>query len=206
MPTFQIRPYVNHDFGAVYHVCLKTGDAGQDASHLYDDPKLLGHRYVGPYVSLQPELAFILEDEQGVCGYVLGAHDTKAFYQAYLTTWLPQVTPHIPDPSGDPNLWTPTEHLQHELHHPRLEVPEALQTFPSHLHIDLLPRAQGQGNGQRMMHTLLDSLRDQNSPGVHLGVSPHNHRAQRFYQKLGFDRLTPSNQHCADTVFMGKRL
>jgi hypothetical protein len=82
--SFGLRPYAPKDFDAVYKVCLKTGDAGRDATHLYKDPKALGHLYVGPYVTLKPSLAFVLEDELGVCGYVLGALDTKIFRERFV--------------------------------------------------------------------------------------------------------------------------
>lgn len=203
--SVRIRPYAPQDLDAVYHVCLKTGDAGNDASHLHEDPKALGHIYVGPYVTLQPELAFVLEDQEGVCGYVLGALDTQQFYHACLSSWLPRLTPGLPDPAGDPTTWTPTQQLYHWLHHPRLELPDELSGYPSHLHIDLLPRAQGKGHGSEMMHTLLDALRRLGSPGVHLGVAARNQRAQAFYTKLGFITLRPTGGG-HDTVFMGKRL
>ena len=47
--------------------------------------------------------------------------------------------------------------------------------YPSHLHIDLLPRAQGQGHGRLLIESLLDLLRAEGSGGVHLGVSPDEH-------------------------------
>ena len=42
-------------------------------------PHLLGRRWVGPYCALSPTLAFVLEDDLGVCGYVLGALNTRDF-------------------------------------------------------------------------------------------------------------------------------
>ena len=89
--TFTIRPYLTEDFEALYEICLKTGDSGQDASHLFDDPMILGHFYTGPYLTLEPELAFVLEDDQGVCGYVLGALDSTLFYQRFVKKWLPDI-------------------------------------------------------------------------------------------------------------------
>jgi len=37
-----IRPYRPADIDALYHICLLTGDRGQDATSLHHDPKLLG--------------------------------------------------------------------------------------------------------------------------------------------------------------------
>ena len=63
---FNVRRCAPRDEDAVYEVCLRTGDNGQDATHLFDDPRALGHIFVGPYMKLEPELALVLEDPQGV--------------------------------------------------------------------------------------------------------------------------------------------
>jgi len=49
-----LRRYERRDEAAVYEVCLRTGDNGNDATQLYDDPRALGHIYVGPYLKLEP--------------------------------------------------------------------------------------------------------------------------------------------------------
>lgn len=203
---FLIRRYAPDDLDAVYEICLKTGDAGNDATHLYDDPLALGHLYVGPYVTLEPELAFVLEDNAGVCGYGLAALDSESFYARFVDQWLPKVTEAIPKPKADPATWSPTERLYHLMHHPSIELPEALSSYPSHLHLDLLPRAQGQRQGTRMMHALLDALQERGSPGVHLGVHKSNERAIAFYGKHGFEPLKPRPGQHGDSLIMGKRL
>jgi ribosomal protein S18 acetylase RimI-like enzyme len=190
------------DEAGVYEVCLKTGEAGNDATHLHDDPRALGHIYVGPYMKLEPDLAFVLEDHIGVCGYVLGALDSAKFYQAYLNEWLPPIRAQHPEPTGNPTSWTATQKIYYEYHHPDIFYPKSISEFPSHMHIDLLPRAQGQGWGAKMVQTLLDELKRKSSPGVHLAMNAANHRAYAFYRKLGFDELT----RASDTIYLGKRL
>lgn len=61
--------------------------------------------------------------------------------------------------------------------------------YPAHLHIDLLPEAQGGGNGSRLIHTLLGALRSRGVHGVHLGVGKANAGAVGFYRHLGFEVL-----------------
>ena len=186
---FNIRPCTPQDSHAVYEVCLKTGDAGQDATHLFEDPKALGHLYAGPYLILEPDLAFVLEDEQGVCGYILGALDTLDFQKRYLDKWLPPLQERYPDPTGDETHWNKTQKIYHQIHHPDLNFLPIFEFYPSHLHIDLLPRAQGQGNGKRMMQTLLETLKKAASVGVHLGLDARNTKALHFYKKVGFQIL-----------------
>ena len=198
---FSIRPCTPQDSDAVYEVCLKTGDAGQDATHLFEYRKAPGHLYAAPYLVLEPDLAFVLEDEQGVCGYILGALDTLDFQKRYLDKWLPPLQEKYPDPTGDEAHWSKTQKIHHLIHHPDLGPPQILRSYPSHLHIDLLPRAQGQGNGRRMMQTLLEALQKAGSVGVHLGLDARNAKALRFYKKVGFQILKAQQG-----IYMGSTL
>jgi ribosomal protein S18 acetylase RimI-like enzyme len=200
-----IRPARPGDRAALYAVCLATGRDGEDAAPLFRDPDLLGHRYVGPYLDLEPDLAFALEDAAGPCGYVLGAADSADFYRRMLDVWLPALRPRLaaPPPRGDAR--TEDERLLAELHAPTFTLPRDLAAFPAHLHVDLLPRAQGRGHGRRLMRTLLGALEARGAAGVHLGVSPVNARAQGFYRALGFERIVAEPEH-PGVVVMGRAL
>ncbi len=181
----RIRPARPDDLEAIYEVCLLTGESGADASRLYRDPKLVGHVYAGPYAVLEPESALVLEDDDGVGGYVLGAFDTPAFEARLEAEWWPTLRPKYADPSGDPQPWSLDQIRAWQIHHPH-PPPERLTTpYPSHLHIDLVPRFQGRGLGKAMMDRWLGMMRERGSRGVHLGVSPANHRALRFYRAYG---------------------
>lgn len=186
-----IRPYSPADLDALYRICLETGDSGQDATRNYHDPRLLGHVFAAPYATLEPQLAFVTEDAIGVSGYVLGALDTAAFEERLERDWWPPLRARYPDPDGAPPAqWTPDQRMAHTIHHPWRTRAQLLQDYPSHLHIDLLPRAQGQGLGGRLMGTLLAALQEQGSSGVYLGVSARNSRAIGFYRHLGFQELS----------------
>ena len=131
----------------------------------------------------------MLEDADGLCGYTLAARDSRAFYTRYETEWRPDLCARYPAPQGDPSTWTRLQEVYGWYHHPEYFCPEPYEAFPSHLHIDLLPRAQGLGHGRRMMEQLLERLRERGSPGVHLGMWARNRRAYAFYTRLGFHEL-----------------
>lgn len=205
-PACTIRRAGPRDAPAAFHVCLKTGDAGEDASaHYPDDPDALGRLFVGPYLVLEPELSLVLEDASGVCGYALAALDSRAFYARYDAEYRTRLCARFPRPHGDPAGWTPAQHLYYRYYVPEYFRPEPYDEYPSHLHIDLLPRVQGCGYGRRMMEQLMDLLRRAGSPGVHLGVSARNTRARGFYGRLGFRELATGSGR-EGIVYMGARL
>lgn len=202
VPIFCIRAFRSGDEAALYCVCLQTGDAGRDATALYDDPLLLGHLYVGPYLAIEPDLAFVLEDATGVCGYTLGVRDSRAFYQRFHREWLPPLQARHPVPRGPRETWSRSDCIRAQFHAPEIVWPEPSDKFPAHLHIDLLPRAQGQGNGRRMIATLLERLRQLGVPGVHLSMHVTNRRAGQFYARLGFRELARRGE----TMYLGLSL
>ena len=207
MSTFSIRSARPDDRAAAYYVCLKTGDHGGDGEPFYgDDPDALGRIFVGPYLAFEPELGLMLEDEAGVCGYAFGAFDSRAFYARYESEWRPRLCAHYPMPQGDPSAWTRAETVHSWYHHPDYYCPEPYDAYPSHMHIDLLERAQGRGFGRRMMDEVMDRLRRRGSPGVHLGVSVRNEPAQGFYRRLGFSELIRVGTGSDGVVYMGKAL
>lgn len=193
------------DEPAACHVCLKTGDHGGDGTALYEeDPDALGRVFVGPYLVFEPGLSLVLEDEQGVCGYALGAFDSRAFYDRYEREWRPELCRRYPEPQGDNQYWTAVQHVYHSYHCPDYFCPEPYEVFPSHLHIDLLERAQGRGYGRRMLERLVDTLRRRGSPGAHLGLSALNGRAYGFYDRLGFRELVRVGSSRNDAcIYMG---
>jgi len=197
MADFSIRSYKSADTSAVYEICLKTGNSGQDATHLFSDPLVLGHLYVGPYMEFEPQSVFILEDDQGPCGYIMGVLDSQTYYQWMHSEWLPKIRVDYKKPTGDPDTWNETEKITNLLFQP--ESQRLFPGFPAHLHIDLLSRAQGKGQGKLMMDHFIDYIRKNKIPGVHLELSVNNDRAFGFYCKYGLQELDRNNE----SIFMG---
>jgi GNAT superfamily N-acetyltransferase len=190
-----IRGYQPGDLRALYQVCLQTGDSGRDATAQFRDPDLLGHVYAAPYGVLEPELAFVVEDQAGVGGYCLGALDSRAFERRLERDWWPPLRQRYPepDPAGSAH-WTRDEQVADKIHHPWVTDQDLIADYPSHLHIDLVPRFQGGGNGRQLMELQLAALRDRGSRGVHLGARAGNQRGQGFFSHLGFSRLSADDE------------
>jgi GNAT superfamily N-acetyltransferase len=207
MSAFTIRAARPEDQAAAYYICLKTGDHGADGEPFYgDDPDALGRIFVGPYLAFEPELGLMLEDAEGVCGYAFGAFDSRAFYARYESKWRPRLCASHPMPEGDPSSWTRAQSVHSWYHHPDYYCPEPYEAYPSHMHIDLLDRAQGRGFGRQMMEQIMDTLRRRGSPGVHLGVSVRNDPALGFYRRLGFKELIRVGSVTDGVVYLGRTL
>ncbi|MFI7678178.1 GNAT family N-acetyltransferase [Actinophytocola sp. NPDC049390] len=179
----KIRTYRPGEEQVLYDICLLTGDSGADATALYEDPRLLGEVYVGPYLRFPAALALV-GDESGVAGYVLGVPDTLAFEQWCDREWWPDLRDRYPlgtFPDGSPD-----DRIVRLIHKPPTASLDVVERYPAHLHIDLLPRLQGQGDGRRLLTALLDGL---DAPGVHLGVGLANQRAIGFYRRMGFTEV-----------------
>jgi ribosomal protein S18 acetylase RimI-like enzyme len=183
---FALRPYHASDLYALYRICLLTGAQGADASQLYRDHELLGHCYAAPYAVFEPDLCVVLTHDGAPCGYVLGTRDTAAFAARCETDWFPVLRTRYPLPPPDDE--SPDAQLMRYLHAGRRVNPD-VAAYPAHMHIDLLPVAQGQGWGRQLVQAFCDRLRALDVPAFHLGVGMGNPRAIAFYERVGFHRI-----------------
>src|SRR5271166_4938300 len=67
-----IRPYREADLDAVYDVCVRTADGGADARGKYRSDDLMPDLFAGPYVFLEPDFAFVLDDGRRAVGRAPG--------------------------------------------------------------------------------------------------------------------------------------
>jgi ribosomal protein S18 acetylase RimI-like enzyme len=147
-------------------------------------------------VIFSPECGFVVEDSAGVGGYILGALDTVGFEGRLEAEWWPGLRSRYVDPTGKPPAeWSVEETRRWQIHHPRPTPARVSGPYPSHLHIDLLPRLQGRGIGRRLIDLWLATIRGLGSSGAHLGVGPANSRASAFYRACGWLELAPSSRN-----------
>ena len=214
-PEFQIRPYRpdTSDRSACGRICCLTGNAGKDATGLLSSDDLWGEVWVLPYLDKHPEYAWVVEatpagsgsthvvagasgrqssregDERvgEVVGYIVGTPDTASFEDHFHHTHWPAQQRRFPATgvvSGKEQSI-----LQYASARGTDHLPEYVQRYPAHLHINLLSEAQGRGLGRDMIRTLLDALRRDGIKGLHLGASAENDGACAFYRKMGFGEV-----------------
>lgn len=186
-----IRPFRPGDEPALAEICLKTADAGADATGVFADDDLWAEVFVLPYVARHPEFAFVVEADDGrVAGYTVGVPDTRAFEDWFAQEWWPRFAERWPRPESERTRQDGTLIYAYSR---RAGAEPYGDTYPAHLHIDLLPELQGQGWGRQLIDTLSDALRGAGVTGLHLAADAGNTGALAFYERIGFAPL-PSHE------------
>jgi ribosomal protein S18 acetylase RimI-like enzyme len=190
----RLRPFAAEDEAGATMVCTRTADNGGDATGLLRDDQLWADIFLLPYLAHEPELALVLESERGqIIGYAVATADTDAFETWFHDQWWPGRAAHYKGdlPERDAQL------IDYASNRGTQPIPYAAE-YPAHLHIDLLPEAQGAGWGRTLITELFDALRAKGVAGVHLVASGRNTGAVAFYRRLGFTQL-PADE--ADAAF-----
>ncbi len=185
-----IRRYLTADWDDVYDICVRTGAAGQDARGHYSTDDLVPDIYAGPYLELEPEHAYVLDNGDRAVGYIIGTASTSDFVAAYRARWLPRLRERYQPPESAPaglaGLALDERHKLEEMFGPERMLRAELAPHPAHLHINLLPDYQGAGHGRELMSTFLASAAAAGAGSCHLTVRSGNSGALRFYDKLGW--------------------
>ncbi|WP_342358412.1 GNAT family N-acetyltransferase [Terrarubrum flagellatum] len=202
----EIRPFRPVDLEELYAISLETGHEGCDASHLYEDRKLIGHIYSAPYAVLEPDLALVAEDEIGVAGFALGTLDTKSWRERLEADWWPKLRREYADPGATPSSdWSADQRRAFAIHHPESPPHEVIKAYPAHLHVNLRARIQGRSVGALLVSEWMTRVQRHGAVAVHVGVNRANERALRFWSNQGFARLSSGHSEAGRTIWMGRR-
>uniref|UniRef100_A0A672G2X8 GH84 domain-containing protein n=1 Tax=Salarias fasciatus TaxID=181472 RepID=A0A672G2X8_SALFA len=210
MPTskiYSIRPYFPKDEVAVYKICKEMYCEGmEDAPFSDDDPDLIGDRLVGGLLTLSSDYGFVLEDEDGICGYALGTVDVKPFVKKCKLNWLPfmQEKYHKPDDQKD---LTEAEKMMLSFHEEEEGLPDSfLSNFPSLIKVDVHAKVTDPSVAKSMMGCLLSSLKANGSHGAFCKVRQTDKRMLDFYSKLGCFEVAKMEGFPKDVIIMGRSL
>lgn len=190
-----IRRYRQEDLPALRRICVLTGRAGQDATGQWSSDELLPDVFLEPFVVLEPEHAWVVEQDARPVGYLVGTLDTRALIERWRRDWTPHFAKRYGRIADDPK----EQWLRDCGYEPDWMLIPQVDAYPAHLHIDLLPEAQGRGWGRGLMRELGLAALASGVPGIHLGMSRDNAGAATFYEPLGFRDLESDD----DTRVMG---
>jgi ribosomal protein S18 acetylase RimI-like enzyme len=181
----RIREFHAGDEGDLADICVRTADAGADATGLFTDDRLWAEVFVLPYVARHPELALVVEADGRPLGYAVAAPDTRAFEDWFHDVWWPEHGARF----ARTGIGAREAAILGYADARRGGREPFGDEYPAHLHIDLLPHLQGQGWGRRLVAAIVEELRERGVRGLHLIASADNEGALAFYDRLGFTRL-----------------
>ncbi|HEY4458975.1 MAG TPA: GNAT family N-acetyltransferase [Pseudonocardiaceae bacterium] len=185
--TAKIRPFADGDWAAVYDICVATAGAGQGVRGRYSTDDLVPDTAAGPYLFLEPQHAYVLDDGERAVGYVIGTADTAGFVAGYRARWLPRLVGKYRPLSGPP-VTEEDRRIDTIFHPERLVLPE-LVDHPAHLHVNLLADQRGSGHGRELIETFLASVAEAGAESCYLMVRRANVNAQGFYARLGWQPI-----------------
>jgi GNAT superfamily N-acetyltransferase len=177
-----LRAYRPGDLDALYEICLRTGDSGQDATSLHKHGQLIGHLYAAPYGVLEPSNVVVAEDDEGVAGYVVGTHDTDAFAARLEREWWPALRERYAQ-VPDVDLTPADRHRIAVIGAPHVTPADIVAQYPAHIHMNLLPRLRGQRIGTSLLQIWVDQAREAGVAGIHLGANTANTGGVAFWSR-----------------------
>uniref|UniRef100_A0A8C7I5G8 Protein O-GlcNAcase n=1 Tax=Oncorhynchus kisutch TaxID=8019 RepID=A0A8C7I5G8_ONCKI len=210
LPTskiYSIRPYYAKDEHAVYKICREMYSEGvEELPFSGEEPDLIGDRLVGGFLNLSPDYGFVLEDEEGICGYALGTVDVKPFVKKCKMSWIPSMQEKYNKPDCQKDL-SEAEKMMLSFHEEEEGLPESfLSNFPSLIKVDIHAKVTDPSVAKSMMGCLLSSLKANGSIGAFCEVRQADKRMMDFYSKLGCFEVAKMEGFPKDIIIMGRSL
>lgn len=190
-----VRHYQDADLQDLIHIFRETCDSSLKFEPVWT---IGSYHWCRPYPILSPSTCFVLDDGSGrAVGYILGTPSTKSFLGRWKSEYLPAIQDELKclpntdkESSDDPKAETLLNLLQSDPHKAIYsDYVSYLESYPGHLHIDILPSHQRGGYGKQLIQRFLGAMKNEGCTGVYLGMVSSNDGAARFYDRCGFRRL-----------------
>lgn len=190
--THTIRPYVSADQSAVYEVCRRTCDDGADGTEIFPFHKdLVADKLIGAFLTNSPEYCFVMEDEEGVCGYLLAALDHDVHDKKLEMAWLPTMQDKYPKPTHSANNLSPAEEMISSLHCHKGYTCEPLQkSYPSLVRVDMLPGRCNDAMARHALAVTVAALKTNGSHGICAEIHVGDRSTVERYSALGMKEVT----------------
>lgn len=167
-----VRKYEKKDFDGVRFACLNS--TGEDFGEVISE--FILHTFCDYYIEHEPENCFVLDDDGKAVGYIICTENYDNYKKIFDEEYLP-----LTKPLGEERYkWALESTILQNKHK---------DTYPAHLHIDILPEYHRQGWGGKLLEALFSHLRSKNVIGVMLTAGVENVNAGNFYKKYGFEQI-----------------
>lgn len=163
--------------------------------------ELFSLRWATSYLKSYTSYCFVAEEDKEVIGFIVSTPDTIEQERNYKEKYIPYIKSKIDKNDPDYKIY---DHIDDS----RNSLGEFLASYPAHLHINLTSSCRGKGIGTKLMNAMINNLKKEGIPGVHLGVMEKNKNAVTFYIKNGFKELKKEyiSKEDGNVLFMGKIL
>ncbi|KAG9118331.1 hypothetical protein FRC07_007209, partial [Ceratobasidium sp. 392] len=121
-----------------------------------------------------------------VVGYLLATQDTRSHEAAAEERCYPPLRIKYPNNPYPPNATSQDQRVINRIHNPLIRPQGLVDITPAHIHINILPQAQRQGWGIKLIDKAVQYLKDLGQNGLFLGIDSRNHNARAFYLNVGF--------------------
>lgn len=182
-----IRPYRAHDRVAIRRICCDTGFLGNPVETIFSDREIFADLFTEPYLSSEPNWAWVAENGEGVAGYLLGSTSptfqrTLLFsgFQTTLKMIFRSITGrYAKHPRTNKFIrWLLTSGYREQPRHP---------AGAAHLHLNIKKSYRGFGLGPRLWHAYETQLQ---AAGVRhcygAFFSYPQRRPEQIYSRFGF--------------------
>ncbi|XP_036406981.1 protein O-GlcNAcase [Megalops cyprinoides] len=205
---YNIRPFQHKDKVELYRMVRQLHLQAQgkpDSSQPH--PDLIGDRYLGASLALCPEYSFVLEDEMGVCGCVLGVLDVRSFIKRRQASWIPAMRDKYPTRAHGGAGHNGAQEALQLFQEDQPDYPDSLlYHFPSQLQLDALPELVDCSVTRSLFTALLTALKANGSQGVFCEVLPTDRQRLELLTKLGFLEILRGEARAREGVVLGRLL
>ncbi|KAL2087625.1 hypothetical protein ACEWY4_016453 [Coilia grayii] len=205
---YNVRPFHSKDKMELYRMVrqLHQRSRGQpDLSVIH--PDFYGDRCLGAVLALCPEYSFVLEDELGVCGCVLGILDVGHFAKRWQASWLPAMRDKYPPQALGNSGHAGTKEALQCFMEEQPDYPDSLlYHFPSQLRLDALPELVDCSVSRSLLTALLTALKANGSRGVFCELQPMDQLRMEFLTKLGFLEILRVEASSREGLVLGRLL
>lgn len=166
-----IRDYRDEDTQKLRYICMETAfeEYRRDPVKRESVPIM----FLDYFIEQEPELVSVLADDQDeAVGYIICSRDYDRFCNKMQGEYRDRLLEKAPGEVGFLDGFLPAL--------------EKIQDKPTHLHIDLLPEAQHQGWGKKLIRSLAVKLQERGEQYLSICCNGRGSDGYPFYRRLGF--------------------
>ncbi|MBN1328140.1 MAG: GNAT family N-acetyltransferase [Candidatus Heimdallarchaeota archaeon] len=199
--VIEIRKAQKTDEKELLNICFITGDPF--LKKVFPKCHLFGLFWCIYYVRYETDNCFVAVDpeKKNIVGYILSTLDTIKQKKDFKIKFIKEINSQI---KLLPRNKIRAKIVANFIINRRItkKKKEFLETYPAHLHIDILPDYQRKGLGHKLMDVLENHFKENKVKGYHLEVSSKNITGINFYKKYDLNFISKNRY----TIMFTKKL